>query len=63
MGLIASKVTSKYAIWKVRRSKNLVIPPTVEKGLTEDAPQEESFDLEISNQVFEEERKKMRMVS
>ena len=63
MGLIAKKVTAKYAIWKVRRSRNLVIPPVVEAKFVEETPQEGSSDLEIANQVFEEEKKKMRMIS
>ena len=63
MGLIASKFTAEYAIWKVRRSRNLVIPPAIEAEFVEETPQEGLSDLEIAKQVFEEEKKKMRMIS
>ena len=63
IGLINNKVTIEYAIWKVRRSRNLVIPPAVEAEFVEKTPQEGPSDLEIAKQVFEEEKKKMRMVS
>ena len=58
LGLIASKVTPEYAIWKVRRSRNLVIPPVVEAEFVEETPQEGPSDLEIAEQVFEEEKKR-----
>ena len=61
--LIASKVTLEYAIWKVRRSKNLVIPPVVEAEFIEETPQEGPSDLKIAKQVFEEKKKKMRLIS
>ena len=63
MGLIANKVTLEFAIWKVRRPRNLVIPPAVEEEFVEETPQEGPSDLEIVKQVFEEEKKKMRIVS
>ena len=28
--LVASKVTSEYAVWRTRRSRDLVLPPIVE---------------------------------
>ena len=63
LGLIANKVTPEYAIWKVRRSRNLVIPPVVQAEFVEETPQEGLSDLEIAKQVFEKEKKKMRMIS
>ena len=63
LGLVASKVIPEYAIWKVRRSKNLVIPSVLETELVEETPQEGPSDLEIAKQIFEEETKKMRTIS
>ena len=58
MVLIASKVTPEYAIWKVRRPRNLVIQTAVEEEFVEKTPQEGPSDLEIAKHVFEEEKKK-----
>ena len=59
-GLVASKVTSEYAVWRTRRSRDLVLPPVLKGEPTEETPQEGPSDLEIAKQVFEKEKKKMR---
>ena len=63
MGLVASKVTSKYTVWKTQRSRDLVLPSVVEGEPTEGTPKEGPSNLEIAKQVFEEEKKKMRQES
>ena len=59
--LVGNKVTMEYAVWKVRRPRDLMIPPMMDrKPIT---PQEGPSDLEIAKQVFDEEMKKMKVKS
>ena len=60
-GLVGNKVTMEYAVWKVRRPRDLVIPPMMDREPI--VLQEGPSDLEIAKQVFDEEMKKMRVKS
>ena len=61
MGLVGNKVTMEYAVWKVQRSRDLMILPMMDREPI--VPQEGPSNLEIAKQVFDEEMKKMRVKS
>ena len=62
-GLVGNKVTLEYAVWKARKSRDLMIPSMMERGPTNEVPQEGPSDLEIAKQVIDEEMKKMKVKS
>ena len=53
----------EYATWKAQRSRDLMIPPMMEREPINEVSQEGPSDLKITKQVFEGEMKKMRIKS
>ena len=62
IGNLSCTITPKYMVWRAKKVEDVVIPFGMEDVQFEELPEMPS-ELEIAKQMFEEEKKKMRIES
>ena len=61
IGNLSCKVTSEYMVWRVKKVEDVIISAGMEDVQFEEELPEMPSELEIAKQMFEEEKKKMRI--
>ena len=61
IGNLSCKVTSEYMVWRANKVEDVVIPFEMEDVQSEEELPETQSELKIAKQMFEEEKKKMRI--
>ena len=62
-GNLSCKVTPEYMVWRAKKVEDVIIPLGMEDVQFEEELLEMPSELEIAKQMFEEEKKKMRIES
>ena len=62
-GNLNCKVTPEYMVWRAKKVKNMVIPLGMEDVQFMEESSEMPSEFEIAKQIFEKEKKKMRIES
>ena len=62
-GNLNCKATPEYMVWRANKVENVVIPFGMEDVQSEEELSEMPSELEIAKQMFEKEKKKMRVES